>query len=298
MPESFEVTEWIGPDGTVVNLMEFVQTGLGAGIQPGRRGAFMPPIDKAEDKIPYQNGTRLKYVSLGARDVDFPIYLKGTSEDDLRQRMRDMVAQFNPLGDEDGRIRITRPDGTQREIICRYHQGMEILETDEYYGSGYCKCIVTFRANDPVWYDVTPQSNTYGSGAAIPFFPGTPFRLTSSAIFATTGPITNTGDLEAWPIWIVQGPGTDIALRNEDTGEKIEFLPDVILTAGMSVTIDTREGLRSVRRNDNLSLYGKLTGDSVLFPLYKGANNLRIDMQNTTEDSLVTLSYFRGFLSV
>lgn len=297
MPASYEVTEWIAADGTVVNLMEFVEDQVGVAIQPGRKGAFMPPVRRAEDNIPYANGSRVKYQTLGPREVDFPFFIKGTSEDDLRLRLRALLSRFNPL-DDAGRIRVTRPDGTRRELICRYQQGMELVEDDRNYGVTYAKAIATFRANDPIWYDVDPISSTYSSGAEIPFFPGTPFRLTSNAIFATVSGIVNDGDVDAWPVWIIQGPGTDIALRNDDTGEKLEFTSDVELATGESITIDTREGLRTVKLNDGTRLYSKLTGDSQMWPIYRGTNNIRIDMQNTTTESLVTLSYYRGYLSV
>ena len=247
MPASYEVTEWVAADGTVTNLMDIPRIG----IQPGRSGAFMPPIRMAEDTVPFRHGSHVRYVSFGPRDIDLPLYVSGSDEGDLRIRLRGLIAKFNPL-DDSGRLRVTRPDGTRREIFCRYSRGMEIVQDTGRYGPTHAKAVVTFRCHDPLWYDVVPQSNQFAAGAPQTFFPGTPFRLSSGTIFNTSTVITNDGDLETWPIWVITGPGNNIVLRNLDTGEKIEFVTGFALAEDESLIIDTRETQRYVRRT-NLS---------------------------------------------
>lgn len=291
---AYEITEWIAADGTVVNLMDIPNIG----VQPGRHGAFMPPVRFSEDVIPYEHGARVRATSFGVREVDLPLYLRGSSEDALRQAIRALLGKFSPL-DDDGRLRVTRPDGSARELYCRYSKGGELVEDSQNYGITSCRAIITFRAaNDPLWYDVTPVATDFVTGAPVSFFPGTPFRLSSSSIFTTSSPVNNTGDVETWPIWVIRGPGTNIVLRNLTSGEKIEFNASYALLAGETLTIDTRLGKRSVTLNDGTKLYNQLTADSTLWPIYKGVNDISVDMQNTTVDSLVTLLYYRRYLSV
>jgi hypothetical protein len=376
---SYEVTEWVAADGSVVNLMDIPRVG----IQPGRTGAFMPPISLSEDTIPFRHGSRIRYAAFAPREIDLPLYISGTTESDLRTRLRSLVNKFNPL-DDDGRLRVTRPDGTRREIFCRCTRGMEIAQTTNRYGPTYAKAVVTFRATDPLWYDVVPQSSSFGSGVAQSFFPGTPFRLSSGTIFNASAAVENDGDLETWPIWVINGPGTNIALRNLNTGEKIQFADDFGLLANEALVIDTRETRRTVRRttivptpvisnvlitsitansatiswttnipstswveygtspgvytnssaldptyvtnhsvpiaglleNTNyyfrlsstaaefetadtgVSEYKQLVIGSALWPLYKGLNSVSVDMQGTTEDSIVSLNFYRRYLSV
>lgn len=291
---AYEVTEWVSADGTIVNLMDIPSIG----VQPGRSGAFMPPVRFSEDAIPYEHGARVRNATFGVREVDLPLYLRGESEDALRVAVRALLGKFDPL-DDDGRLRVTRPDGTARELYCRYSRGGELVEDSRNYGITTCRAVITFRAaNDPLWYDVNPVNQQFVVGAPVSFFPGTPFRLSSSSIFSTSTPIDNTGDVETWPIWILQGPGNNIVLRNLTTGEKTEFQSSFSLLTGETLTIDTRLGRRSVTKNDGTKLYNKLTSDSSLWPIYKGSNNLSVDMQSTTVNSLVTLSYYRRYISV
>jgi hypothetical protein len=291
---AYEITEWVAADGTVVNLMDIPNIG----VQPGRSGAFMPPVRFVEDQIPYSHGARVKAATFGVRELDLPLFVKGATEDALRQTIRALLGKFDPL-DDDGRLRVTRPDGTARELYCRYSRGGELVEDTRNYGITTCRAVITFRAaNDPLWYDVNPVNTQFTAGAPVSFFPGTPFRLSSSSIFTTGSPITNDGDVETWPIWSIRGPATNLIIRNLTSGEKTEFRSTFALLTGETLTIDTRDGKRSITRNDGTKLYNQLTSDSSLWPIYKGSNTLSVDMQNTTVDSLVTLTYYRRFFSV
>ncbi len=379
MPASYEVTEWIAADGSVTNLMDIPHVG----IQPGRSGAFMAPVRMTEDTVPFRHGAHVRYVQFAPRDIDLPLYVSGASEGELRSRLRSLIAKFNPL-DDSGRLRITRPDGTRREIFCRYSRGMELVEDNARYGVRHAKAVVTFRCHDPLWYDVIPQTNEFAAGTPQTFFPGTPFRLSSGTIFNTSTIITNDGDLETWPIWVITGPGNSISLRNLTTGEKIEFVPGFSLAGDESLIIDTRENQRYVRRvnlsptpvisgvsvssitatsvvlgwitdipadswvrygtspgtypfstlldptlttnhsvtinglteNTNyyyeinstpgpfttvgvgVSEYKKIAIGSAFWPLYKGNNTVSVDMSGGSSESVVSLNFYRRYLSV
>jgi hypothetical protein len=67
---AYEITEWVAADGTVVNLMDIPNIG----VQPGRQGAFMPPVRFTEDQIPYEHGARVRNVTFGVRELDLPLY--------------------------------------------------------------------------------------------------------------------------------------------------------------------------------------------------------------------------------
>jgi hypothetical protein len=292
-----------------------------------------------------------------------------------------LLTRFNPISD-DGRLRVTRPDGTAREVYCRYNRGLEGLEDANNFGIVWQRAILTLKSTDPLWYDVVPNVLTLSSGAATSFFPGTPFRLTSSGIFSSPAPIVNDGDVEAWPIWTIQGPANNIVLRNLDTAERIEFLTSFSVAAGETLVIDTRERFRAITKytlstgvpniinvtvtnvsgstadvnwdtdqpTDSQVEYGidtsygsvisnpalvahhslHLTGlpeatpifyrisstsplsdstgavkeyrslvpGSVLWPLYKGSNNVSIELTGTTTGTLVSLTFSKAYLSV
>ena len=151
------------------------------------------------------------------------------------------------------------------------------------------------RATDPYWYDTADIVNTYVSGGTPPaFFPFFPLRLSSSSVFASPV-VVNDGDVEAWPVWTIVGPGSAIVLRNLTVGSVLS-LP-VTLGVDEAVTIDTRPGVKTVRNSSGLSLFGSLTWDSALAALVKGPNTLALEMSGATPASSIMLSYRRRFLT-
>jgi phage-related protein len=256
-------------------------------IITGPEGRFMPPISFTEEEVPFAAGTRLRNVKVGAREFDLSIYIDGVSEADARAKTRNLLRVFNPLVG-DGKIKVAATDGTQREINCRYSSGLEISEKDSAKIGNMQAVVLVFRAFDPYWYDSVTQVLTFNTGQPATFFPFPPLRLSSSSVFADTS-IDNTGDVEAYPEWIVTGPGNGIVLRNYTTGEMIEL--DVTLGIGESVTIDTRPFVKTVTKNDGTNLFYTLSDASSLWTLQPGVNSVRLEMSDATDQSSIQLSY-------
>lgn len=257
-------------------------------ILNGMMGRFMPPIEFAEDEVPFEDGSRLREVIVKARDVDIPILIEATSAIELRQLVRSCLRMFNPLRGN-GKWKVIAPDGSQRELSCRYKTGLEGQENRDVKGIWWQKLVLVFRAFDPYWYDAGTNVQTFTTGQAATFFPFFPLRLSSSTVFADTT-IDNTGDVKTWTEWIVQGPGENIVLRNLTTRETIHLEdPDAYLGVGESITINTR--LKTVTKNDGTNLYYTLADGSSLWTLQEGTNSIRIEMSNATSESSVQLSY-------
>jgi hypothetical protein len=155
---------------------------------------------------------------------------------------------------------------------------------------------VVFRAYWPYWRDVNAETGDFEAATTPSFFPIFPIRLTSSTITVDTT-ITNDGDVEAWPTWHIQGPGSGIVLRNLNTGQVIEFTTTALLL-GESIDIDTMTYVKTVTKNDGTNLYPDLTPGSDLWSLLPGANGVRLEMNGI--DSLVSglsISYYQQYLS-
>jgi hypothetical protein len=257
-------------------------------IKSGPDGRYMPPISFVEEEVPFQSGTRLRSVKVGAREFDLTFYIDGDSEADVRNKTRNLLRTFNPLKG-DGKIYVVAPDNSQREINCRYASGLEISEKD---GSkiGHLQTVtLVFRAFDPYWYDTSTQVQTFKVNEAPgSFFPIFPLRLASSAVFADMS-VENTGDVETWPEWIITGPGENIVLRNLSTDEVTEL--SVTLGAGETLTIDTRPYNKTVTKGDGTNLFYTLSDDSSLWALREGDNSIQLEMAGTTTESSIQLSY-------
>lgn len=260
-------------------------------VLQGKQGFHMPPVSFVEETVPFQAGTRLRDTRIEAREIDVPLLIKSDSPTILRQKVRECLRMFNPR--HTGRIKVVAPDGSQRELECRYSSGFEGNESRDAKGLYWQTVVLVFRAFDPFWYDTSTVVETFTTGEPATFFPFFPLRLSSSTVFADTS-IDNQGDVESWPEWIIKGPGEDITLRNFSTGETLRLFTS--LQIGESITIDTKPGKKTIKKNDGTNMYATLSDASSLWALQDGVNNIRIEMSNATTDSSVQLSYKPRYL--
>jgi hypothetical protein len=263
-------------------------------VLQGKQGFYMPPIAHVDEQVPFHAGTRYRDTIINARDIDVPLLIKADSPLTLRQKVRECLRMFNPL--YDGRIKVIAPDGTQRELHCRYASGLEGNESKDAKGTYWQTVVLVFRAFDPYWYDSQTIVETFKLNQSPGlFFPIPPLRLVSSTVFADMT-IDNTGDVETYPEWIITGPGENIVLENMTTGEITELASS--LGIGESITINTKPYVKTVKRNDSVNLYVDLSDNSSLWALQAGINNIRIQMSGATELSSVQLSYKNRYLGV
>jgi phage-related protein len=281
-----ETVEWIDPDGVSTTLeVEWDVSGRGA-----------PPVRMDEEDVPGQPGSRLRAVRHGARDFALPLWITSDTETNLRTEVRSLIASMDPTRG-DGRIRVTGPGGDQREIVCRYQGGLELSETlGDTSGPLLQRAPAMFRAHDPYWADVSPTVTEWELGQAPgSFFPIFPIRLSSSEVFALDT-VTNAGDVDAWPVWTITGPGSGIRMANLTTGKAWGFTVD--LGTGESLTIDTRPGVKTVIHSSGANWWQYLSSTSRLWSLRRGVNSLRIEMGSATAESHVALSRTHKYLAV
>lgn len=274
-----ETITWIDADGTSTVLTTFLPVS----------GRHMPPIAFEEEGVPEQPGLRLRAVRHREREFVIGVLFREGSDAELREAIRDLVAKMDPTRG-DGIIRVTAPGGDQREIVCRYAAGLELDEQPAWRSQ---KAPVVFKAHDPYWRATSDTQQPFELGDTATFFPFFPLRLTSSEIFADAT-VTNLGDVDAWPVWTITGPGSAITLRNLTTGKQLTL--SVTLGAGESVVIDTRPGAKTVVRDDGTNEFPELSSASSLWPLQRGANGVRVEMTSATTDSLVLLAWRPRYL--
>lgn len=284
MPDVAEAVEWVAADGTTTALS----------VDWDAFGRFMPPIRRNEETVPLQPGARLRDAVHDVREVLLTLILTGVDESALRASLRSLTATFDPSRG-DGKLRVTAPDSVQRELTCRYSGGLELSERlGDDSGPGWQEVPALFRAVDPYWYDTSSTVQTFTSGTPQTFFPIFPIRLSSSTVFSSTA-VDNTGDVAAWPVWTITGPGTNLVLRNLTTGKTLAMT--YTLAAGQTITVDTRPGAKTVTLNTGANLYQYLTSPPHLWSLRRGSNTVQVELSSVTSASSVALSYKRGFLT-
>jgi hypothetical protein len=263
-------------------------------LLPGRKGWYSTPVVLDEQPVPGQDGARLKNLYLNTRELDLPLMISAYDIVSQRAAVRALVSALNPkLGD--ARVRSYAPDSTVRELYGRLVDGLGFDENDQVAGLGWMDGVLVFRSVDPFWYDQNDTTLLFGQAAPTSFFS---FRLgsflTSSGILSSFS-ILNDGDVDAWPVWTLTGPMTNPVFTDTTTGYALTMT--IVLTAGQVLTIDTRPGFKTVKREDGSNQFAILSSASVLWPLARGNNVITLVATATTTASKVQVSYKRKWLA-
>lgn len=291
-----ETWTWIVPGGGGnFTLTDFT---IGMEILEGVTGRGLPPIRRTRVLAAGQPGSRLQDVEHDMRTLQLPILLRGADEFARQGLIDEFAGLFDPIRGV-GTLQIDNAIGVSRLLNAMYAGGLELVEDASNRFPGCQAAVLTFEADDPYWYDTEEQTQSFGStGTATPWFldPSKsilPVSLSSSAILGTMT-ITVAGVVKTFPTWTIDGPGTDLVVRNDTTGR--EFRWGGTLGAGEQLIIDTRPPDKSVVSGAGVNLFGGLTAWD-LWPLVPGDNDLIITLAGTNGDSQVTVAYTDRYLT-
>jgi phage-related protein len=259
--------EWIDPDGTSTALW----------VEYSVKGAFGPPATIYEEAVPGQPGARFREARHEVRELTLPLYLYNDDPDPspLHTQLGNLVRALDPTRGE-GVLRVTTPVGDVRDLGCRAASGLSVDHTiGDAASPRHQRLPVVFRALDPYWYATSPEVREYVNlSTSATFFPIFPIRLVGSEVFATDQ-INNVGDVDAWPVWDITGPGSDPIVRNVTTNKSLS-LNGLTLASGEVATIDTRPGQKTITRQDGVNLFTYAVGS--LWPLQAGNNSISLEM--------------------
>jgi len=282
---------WVDPDGveTLLTNPPYLK------VLRDKRGISGPPFNPITQGIPLKPGSFLKSVDVDDNEMDLTLVVNGTNESDLWNRLSSLVNVFNPLRG-DGILKVTPPHGMQRELVCRSISGFRVNESSIRFTSA--RVDLVFHANNPYWR----SSQIYTQSASITgnppqWFPIFPLRLGGDAVVSEFT-INNTGHVETYPTWVIQGPGQNPKITNLTTGEFIGINPVFLLTLGSTdtLTIDTEN--RIVQDQSGAGYLDILDFGSSFFTLAPGSNTIRVEMANATTGSSINLSYRLLYLGV
>lgn len=246
-------------------------------------GREAPPFALDSDPAVGRQGTVLRQVRVEERDVELPIVVQASGREQLRERIRTLTRATNPRRG-DSRLRVVYEDGATVDLVGRV---AEIVATGNQRSPNHQRARLVWRAFDPYWRGDEIVRDYRVSAPSFFGDEGFPLQLAGATISAVVSE-DNAGDADAWPVWMLRGPGVP-ALANETTGEQVVF-EDLTLEPGEELTIDTTPGVKTVQL-DGVNIYDQLTLDSALFPLTPGVNELSVDLQDGTDESLVRLRY-------
>lgn len=250
---------------------------------------FMPPVTIHTIRVPQAQGGRFRQARHDERLVTLPVVVPGAAAG--RSETRRWAKALDPLKGE-GTLTVVQGAYAGRQLVCAYEAGL-----DSWAEEGYAQLGLTtlaFRAADPYWQDATESSLLATiSSTAVTWFPFLPLILGSSDVFAVAT-ITNSGDVDAWPIITTTGPGTDLNVTNQTTGLSWHFTGSI--AAGSQLVVDHRPGHKSARL-DGVNVFGRLDDASVLWPLAPGPNRISIGFASGTAVSSVAFTWRNRWLA-
>lgn len=292
-PAGQEVISWVDASGTE---HVFDPAGTIAPL-PGASNRWGMRANLTAQAVPFGHGDRVRSIRATSRSIPLPLGLFGATLVEKEALAASVTRWFDTLGGP-GYLRRLAPSGSLREILayCEEvdHGAEQTFETD---GITWRKVGVGLRCPEPWWEDVVAATATYtlaaGSPAVLfktPFFP---IYLPSSAV-VSRAVLYNDGDFEAYPVWTVTGPGSDLALRNLTSGAVLS-LSGQTFAAGAVVTIDTRPGSAGV--TDLGGARYAVAPASELWALPQGVSTIQVEMGNATAATSIGLEYRRRWWS-
>jgi hypothetical protein len=222
---------WIAPDGTELPLnppgSDFFSLRAVGGL-----GAVAVDIVTTEAA---EGGTVVDGVRTKSRAIAWPLRIRGATHLEFLTRWRtvvDLFVQTRRLGP--GRLRITRPDGTRREILAYYQAGLEGDPDDGLWTRA--SPVVGLYCPDGLWRDVDPTVREWRQEAGQDYL--NPFPSFSAGQVIGAASLRNDGRADAWPTWTIRGPMTSLIAANLRRAET--FTLTYALGAGQTMTMTTQ----------------------------------------------------------
>lgn len=249
---------------------------------------MMPPVSITTLKVPQAQGGRFRGARHEERLATIPVVVPGPQ--DGRDELRRWARALDPVKGE-GTLTVVQGAHAGRQLVCTYESGLESY-SEEFGLLGLTT--LAFRAAEPYWQDATEFSLTATLGSAVRlWFPFLPLILAPSEVFAEAQ-ITNTGDVDAWPIITADGPGLELAITNVTTGLSWHFAGP--LAAGAELVVDHRPGNKAARL-DGANAFGRLADESTLWPLVSGSNRISIAFAGATAATRVRFAWRNRWLA-
>lgn len=196
-----------------LDLNSITETGYGVEALAGVTGLGLPPVtvqwsEGAGDGAVYR-GRRVQ-----SRVIDIPLYLRAEQLGPTLSRLARIVAQ--PM-----RLWFIEDNGNRWYLDVHREGGGDYVYGADTTGEQELRTVLTVRAGDPYWTSELSDQRvisraTIGKGLIKDSTPGNTgadslihLRLSSAQVQGAIL-LENTGDAEAFPLWEIQGPGSDV----------------------------------------------------------------------------------------
>lgn len=267
-------------------------------LAEGVSGLGAAPYTLTSDPHP-RGGERLRHVQPQARTIVWPVLVKGADHLAFTANWRNLAAAFTRTLRRGaggvrvpGSLEVARPDGSMRRIEVYYSDGWD-GRGQRATGITWDSAVLTLWCEDPYWVDAQPVTVHRETGAQVDYLVPFPSVSSSQVLGATT--VTNPGDVDVWPTWVITGPASAITFTREDTDEA--FTLDMAATvhgpllAGETVTISTDPPRVRSGTGENL-VAGLNWPEAVLWSLPPGPTPVTFQLDGAAAGSAVDLTFY------
>lgn len=225
----------------------------------------------------------------GGRLIDLPIAMQGANRAELKAMMRQLT---RCLQDHDGPARlyyVDPEDGEELFTYVHYAGGGDHTYGVDTNMRTFVSWTLSLRSTSAYWTSTEALNFSLSTANAerglLKNAPLTQLQLASSSAIGTFV-VTNPGDVDAYPVWTIRGPGDSFTATRYD-GQSFSY--EAAITNADPVTIDTLTG--DVLDLSGDSMYGNMGTAPKLFSIPPGESTIDIVMTGTDATSLVSL-YF------
>lgn len=224
---------WLGPDGSVWDLNDW-RSGVFLD-NSGVTGLHFPKMTKYRSSSRAVPGHRNRGWRAESRDVFWPVCVWADGSEDWRTLYTRFFNTIHP--EKAGVWEVTAGSQVRRLRLTGVFDSEHEFPLDPYM-EGWATIPVQMEPEQPFWEGdpiaVGPFSEPVGVDFIDPVLLAPTFHLSPAATFATAT-IPNPGDVDAWLVWTVEGPLTDVVLGVGGVTASVPFS----LLAGQTLRIDT-----------------------------------------------------------
>lgn len=249
-------------------------------------------------QAPNQSGAVYYFSRMNERELSFRFRVYASSFDDAQTKKQAISQVFSAYYGE-GTLRIYTDAGNTKyfDIRCVSNGVTTMYQTIAAHNDTMFEVSVNLTACHPMFFDPVKKSVNFDDvigGFALPF------KYDFSLGIQYAGTVRNSGTTSTPCTITVNGPCTNIKLRNRRTGELIQV--NASADTGEKITINTDPETSFVRKTDKFgevtNIFYALSADSVLWQLEPGDNIIEYNDSTSITANEVLVEWYNQYEGV
>lgn len=255
----------------------------GITLTSGFRGLGIPQTDVRIDSSAGDGGV-WRSTRRGVREIDLPLVVLGSDRGDVESKLRRIARALN---DRYGTpfLVANYSDGSSYTIEIHYRGGAETVFGSD-AGETFARWAITLSCPDPFWTSVQSVQFSLGySTTTRGLLPRLDQLQVSASGILGTFVVENPGDVDAYPVWTLDGTSTGTTIQLNGVG----FSYTESMTSSSKTIINTRQA--TVVNASGVNRYAYLGTAPKLFALPPGTSTISVTVTGADTSTKIS-GYF------